>query len=113
MPLVLAHIARSLPEAQVTVSAFEAAGIPAFPFGSHVIGVQPALDVAFGGVRVMVSDTDYEAARALLDAREPDMLEPETTTLRHDLPRGFFGLLGSLWAIWCPWWVKSRRFRDG
>ena len=77
MPLVLAHIARSQPEAMVAVSALEAAGVPAFRFDAFVTGAQPHLEQAFGGIRIMVSDIDLPAARAILDARAPDTLEPE------------------------------------
>ena len=112
MPLVVAHVAASMPEATVTVSALEAAGIPAFIFDERMMRAAPHLDTALGGRRIMVSDTDLEAARALLDAREPSTLEDESEAFRAHAGRGVLGLLVSFLAAWFPWWSRHRRFRE-
>ena len=112
MALVHVHTARSQPDAAVTVSALEAAGIRAFAFGKHISRAQPHFDVAFGGIRIMVSESDATDAIALLDAREPDTLEPETAALRRDLPHGILGLVASFALTWMPWWTTARRFHD-
>jgi len=62
-------------EAEMAISALEAAGIEAVMLRDDCGGVQPAMGWT-AGVRLEVSDGDVEAAIEVLDAPAEDVTEP-------------------------------------
>lgn len=62
-------------EAEMAMSALEAAGIESVMLRDDCGGVQPAMGLT-AGVRVEVSDGDADAALEVLDAPALDVIEP-------------------------------------
>lgn len=65
-------------EAHLAAAKLESEGIPAFVADEHTVIANWMYSGALGGVKVWVKETDLEAARQVLDYREPPSLEKET-----------------------------------
>jgi hypothetical protein len=57
-------------EAHMLQSRLEAEGVPAVVADAQIVGVNPLLTMAVGGVRVLVSESDFERAREIVSAIE-------------------------------------------
>ena len=57
-------------EAHMLQSRLEAEGVPAVVTDDHIVGVNPFLTMAVGGVRVLVPESDVERAREIVRAIE-------------------------------------------
>ena len=57
-------------EAHMLQSRLEAEGVPAVVTDAHIVGVNPLLTMAVGGVRVLVPESDIERAREIMRAIE-------------------------------------------
>jgi len=57
-------------EAHMLQSRLEAEGVPAVVTDGHIVGVNPLLTMAVGGVRVLVPESDVERAREIMRAIE-------------------------------------------
>lgn len=57
-------------EAHMLQSRLEAEGVPAVVADDQIVGVNPLLTMAVGGVRVLVSEADFERAREIVSAIE-------------------------------------------
>jgi uncharacterized Zn finger protein len=68
---------RDVLDAELAVSSLAAAGIEAELADDSVVGVVWTYSVAVGGVKVMVSRSDVDAARGILDADHSAELEEE------------------------------------
>ena len=66
--LVTVHTSIYLHEAEFVKSVLEAEGIAAVIPDAYTVGVDPALSVPLGGIRVMVAPQDAERAAAALRA---------------------------------------------
>jgi hypothetical protein len=57
-------------EAHMLQSRLEAEGVPTVVADAQIVGVNPLLTMAVGGVRVLVSESDFERAREIVSAIE-------------------------------------------
>lgn len=99
MGLVCLETYYDLNSAEIARGTLDAAGIPAFVFDRHYIGLAWYMACALGGVRLMVpGDRVAEAAEALRRARASAILEADIDTCpackSDDVAR-----LYSLWSL--------------
>ena len=57
-------------EAHILQSRLQADGVPAVVTDAHIVGTNPFLTMAVGGVRVLVPESDFERAREIVSAIE-------------------------------------------
>jgi hypothetical protein len=57
-------------EAHMLQSRLQAEGVPAVVADAQIVGVNPLLTMAVGGVRVLVPESDFERAREIVNAIE-------------------------------------------
>jgi hypothetical protein len=57
-------------EAHMLQSRLQAYGVPAVVTDAHIVGTNPFLTMAVGGVRVLVPESDFERAREIVSAIE-------------------------------------------
>jgi hypothetical protein len=73
--LVIVGRYRDLPQAQIARSALESAGIPCFLRDENTVRNDWLLSNLMGGMRLMVNNSDREAAEAILYSQETQIEE--------------------------------------
>jgi hypothetical protein len=76
--LVTIHNGVYLHEAEFVKSVLDAEGISAVIPDAYTVGVDPALSVPLGGIRVQVAKQDVERAKATLRAVIDAPLQPDS-----------------------------------
>ena len=99
--------------AEIARSKLDAADIPSFLFDRHINYYGMHMNLAWGGMRLMVCSEDLEVATTLIheDRVSESEIETESEAFRRNMGFGLFGLLISVFCGWMPIWLRYRKFR--
>ncbi len=65
--LVVFQVFSNTIDAHMLVNKFESEGIECFLYDENIVSINPFLDAAVGGIKVMIKEEDFERAKIILN----------------------------------------------